>query len=171
MSKYVLYQDMEKCIGCHACEIQCKANKSLPRGPKPCAVMEIGEEEIPENANGNVPAAAFVFLPCFHCDHALCVDACPTGAMQKREKDGIVFVDQALCVGCKACISACPYGAPQWDPQIKRVVKCDLCKDRLDTGLLPACVTICITGCLHFAKCEDAPEMKRKQDAQLKTGL
>ena len=76
----------------------------------------------------------FVFMPCYHCEDPWCVRACPTGAMQKREKDGIVFVESPLCVGCKSCIAACPWGVPQWDPATNKVVKCDYCKDRIDVG-------------------------------------
>ena len=81
----------------------------------------------------------------------------PHGAMQKREKDGIVFVEKSLCVGCKTCMSACPWGAPQWNPETGKVVKCDYCKDRVDLGLKPACATICTTHCLHFGRPEEVP--------------
>jgi Fe-S-cluster-containing dehydrogenase component len=76
--------------------------------------------------------------------------------MQKRARDGIVFVESDLCVGCKACITACPWGTPQWNPQTGKAVKCDYCMDRVDQGLEPACVTKCVTKCLHFG----APSLK-----------
>jgi Fe-S-cluster-containing dehydrogenase component len=136
MSKYYLFQDTKKCIGCHACEVQCKANKNLPIGPRLCQIVQVGPKMI-----GGLPRAAYIFMPCFHCENPWCVAACPTGAMQQRSSDGIVFVDHSLCVGCKTCISACPWGAPQWNPETGRVVKCDYCMDRVDQGLKPACVT------------------------------
>jgi len=160
MSKYFLLQDQQKCIGCHACEIQCKTIKSLPIGPKPCQIIPVG----PKFING-LPRASFIFMPCFHCENPWCVAACPTGAMQRRAKDGIVFVDYELCVGCKTCISACPWGAPQWNPEIGKVVKCDYCRDRIDVGLKPACVTVCVTHCLDFGKTEKMPLMKRQRYA------
>ena len=92
--------------------------------------------------------------------------ACPTGAMQRREKDGIVFVQSSLCVGCKSCIAACPWGAPQWDPATNKVVKCDYCKDRLDAGLQPACVTKCVTGCLSFGVDNELPDPRRERYAR-----
>lgn len=160
MSKYILFQDTKNCIGCHACAIQCKSNKSLPEGPKPCQIVAVG----PKLVSGK-PKGAYVFMPCFHCEHPWCVAACPTGAMQQRPEDGIVFVDQTTCVGCKTCISACPWGAPQWNPETGTVVKCDYCKDRLDEGLKPACVTICVTQCLHFDDATNIPQIRRVRHA------
>jgi Fe-S-cluster-containing dehydrogenase component len=86
--------------------------------------------------------------------------------MQRRSADGIVFVDHNLCVGCKTCISACPWGAPQWNPEIGKVVKCDYCMDRIDAGLKPACVTTCTTHCLSFGPTEDMPLLKRERYAR-----
>lgn len=160
MSKYYLFQDVKKCIGCQACEIQCKSNKDLPAGPKPCQIVQVG----PKFING-LPKMSFIFMPCYHCENPWCVSACPTGAMQQREKDGIVFVDKDLCVGCKACVSACPWGAPQWDPQQGKIIKCDYCKDRIDEGLKPACVTTCTTGCLSFGKVEEMTQVRRQRHA------
>jgi len=166
MSKYVLFQDSKKCIGCHSCEIQCKQQKSLPPGPKACQIVTVGPKLI-----GGVPKAAYIFMPCFHCEKPWCVAACPTGAMQKRPQDGIVFVNQDECVGCKTCISACPWGAPQWNPDTGTVVKCDYCMDRIDQGLKPACVTICTSHCLHFGLAEDLPQIRRERHAEMVAAL
>ncbi|GAB6143757.1 4Fe-4S dicluster domain-containing protein [Desulfocicer niacini] len=166
MSKYYLFQDTKKCIGCRTCEIQCKTNKGLPSGPRPCQIIQIGPQLI-----GGLPRTSYVFMPCFHCENPWCVAACPTGAMQKRTKDGIVFIDPDLCVGCKTCVSACPWGAPQWNPETGKVVKCDYCKDRIDVGLKPACVTTCTTGCLNFGKVEDMTQIRRERHAQLVAAL
>jgi Fe-S-cluster-containing dehydrogenase component len=161
MSIYYLYQETEKCIACHSCEIACKVNKNLPVGPKPGQIITVG----PKFVDG-LPRAAYIFMPCFHCEEAWCIAACPTGAIQRRAKDGIVFIDQDLCVGCKACISACPWGAPQWNPETGNVVKCDYCMDRIDAGLEPACVTVCMTKCLHFGKAEEMPQVRRERYAK-----
>jgi Fe-S-cluster-containing dehydrogenase component len=110
-------------------------------------------------------------MPCFHCEDPWCVAACPTGAMQKRAKDGIVFIDFDLCVGCKACITACPWGAPQWNPETGKAVKCDYCMDRVDQGLKPACVTVCTTHCLDFGKVEDMTRIRRERHAQAVAAL
>jgi Fe-S-cluster-containing dehydrogenase component len=121
---------------------------------------------------GGVPRAAYIFMSCFHCEKPWCVAACPTKAMQKRPEDGIVFVDQEICVGCKACIRACPWGAPQWHMEAKKVVKCDYCKDRVDQGLKPACVTICITGSLSFGDdVRDLNDFRRRRHAEVMARL
>jgi len=86
--------------------------------------------------------------------------------MQKRPKDGIVFVDQALCVGCKSCITACPWGTPQWNPETGKAVKCDYCMDRVDQGLKPACVAKCITQCLYFGDASEKTKTARERFAR-----
>jgi Fe-S-cluster-containing dehydrogenase component len=162
MSIYYLYQDRKKCIGCFSCTIACKINKNILVGPKPTDIIAVG----PRIIHGE-PRAAYVFMPCFHCEDPWCVTACPTGAMQKRPKDGIVFVDLNLCVGCKSCISACPWGAPQWNSKIGKVIKCDYCIERLEAGLKPACVTVCTTHCLHFGLSNEIPKIRRERYARV----
>ncbi len=82
---------------------------------------------------------------------------------QKRSQDGIVFIEHDLCVGCKACITVCPWGAPQCHPEVGKAVKCDYCIERLDQGLKPACFSVCTTHCLAFSENVDESEKMRKQ--------
>jgi Fe-S-cluster-containing dehydrogenase component len=145
MSKRYIIQDQDRCIGCLSCEVYCKESQQLPEGPRLCQIFVLGKRVI-----RGLPREAYVYMGCFHCEHAACVAACPTRAMQKRASDGVVFVDAELCVGCKACMVACPWGAVQWQPETEKAVKCDLCKDRLDAGLKPVCVTVCTTQCLSL---------------------
>jgi Fe-S-cluster-containing dehydrogenase component len=160
MSQYYLVQDQKKCIGCLSCEVHCKTFHNLPRGPRLGQIIRVG----PKMAGG-VPRTSFVFMPCFHCEDPWCVAVCPTGAMRKRPEDGIVYVESSLCVGCKSCITACPWGAPQWNPNTGRAVKCNYCMDRLDRGLKPACVTKCVTHCLHFGGVKEPDESRRRRFA------
>ena len=161
MSTYSLRHDEASCIACQACEVHCKANKDLGAGPAPCKIVTVGPIDV-----GGRPRLRIVFMPCFHCEEPWCVKACPTGAMHRREKDGIVFVQPSLCVGCKTCIAACPWGTPQWDPTARKVVKCDYCKDRVDAGLQPACVTKCVTGCLSFGVASEVTDPRRERYAR-----
>jgi len=160
MSTYMLKHDEANCISCLACEVSCQSNKQLDHGVSPCKIVSVGPIEV-----DGQPRMRTVFMPCFHCEEAWCVKACPTGAMQKREKDGIVHVEASLCIGCKSCIAACPWGTPQWDPVTRKVVKCDYCMDRVDAGLKPACVTKCVTGCLSFGEATELPDPRRERYA------
>ena len=118
MSKYIVMHNSADCIGCKACEVQCRSLHTGGPGAVFCRVLSV------EQANPK-PALGFVYTSCFHCENPWCVKACPTGAMRRRH-DGIVFVEKSLCVGCKACITACPWAAPQWNAQTGKVDKCDL---------------------------------------------
>ena len=162
MSSYYIFQNQNRCIGCRACEVHCKTEKDIPVGPSLCKIVGVG----PRAGDGGVPRINFVFMPCFHCEVPWCVSACPTGAMRKRTKDGIVYVEAHECIGCKACVTACPWGAPQWDADAGRVIKCDLCKDRLDVGLEPACVTGCTTSALKLVSPGEATSLKRAISAK-----
>lgn len=159
MSKYILHHEAEDCVGCRACEIHCKTNKGLGPGPSPCRIVTV------PTPGATTPRARFVFMPCFHCEDAWCLAACPTQAVRRRDRDGIVFIDASLCIGCQSCLAACPWGAPQWDPVSRRAVKCDYCKDRLDAGLQPACVTKCLTGCLSFGEAGEIQGERRERAA------
>jgi Fe-S-cluster-containing dehydrogenase component len=160
MSKYFLLQDSERCIGCLGCEVHCKTNKNLPVGPALCKNMSVGPVAVKE-----IPRVRMVFMPCFHCEEPWCLNVCPSGAIQKRSSDGIVFIEPSLCIGCKSCITACPWGACQWNPAATKAVKCDYCMDRLDEGLKPACVTKCLTQCLEFGTADKLPDHRRKRFA------
>ncbi len=149
MNKYFINQDKNRCIACLSCEVYCEKNKNIPEEDRArlCQIVIVDKQK-----TASLPRDAYIYMGCFHCETPYCVAACPTSAMKKRDKDGIVYVEADKCVGCKACMVACPWGAVQWDPKTSKVQKCDLCKDRLDEGLKPVCVTICTTGCLSLGE-------------------
>jgi len=161
MSNYLLFHDGNKCISCRSCQVQCKIDKGLGVGPKPSQIVEVG----PVRTNGR-PKAVYVFMSCFHCEKPWCLAACPCGAIRKRPGDGIVYIDEDQCIGCKSCIIACPWGAPQWNAEMGIAVKCDYCKDRVDAGLKPACVSACPTACLTFGPAGQTPDTKRVRYAK-----
>lgn len=146
MKKYTIHLNTRRCIACHGCEVHCKVNKELPIGPFLCTV-----HCFPLVKAGGVPKLEITFSTCNHCEDPLCEPVCPTGAMSSRE-DGIVFIAEDKCIGCMACQKACPWDIPVKNPETAKAVKCDLCMDRLDEGLRPACVTKCTTHALKLVE-------------------
>ncbi|QTA87464.1 4Fe-4S dicluster domain-containing protein [Desulfonema magnum] len=147
MGDYLIYTDAAKCIACHSCEVACKAKNNVPEGATLGKIVVLG----PRLINGQ-PRMSSLFVPCFHCEDAWCMNACPVDAIRKRNEDGLVYILQELCVGCKACILACPWHIPQWDADAGKAMKCDLCMDRIDEGQEPACVAACPTNALQFGE-------------------
>jgi len=147
MSDYIIKIDFRRCINCGTCEVQCQIQNRLPEKIK-LGRLITGESV---STSGRIKTTS-AFMPCFHCEQPWCVAACPTQAMVRRVEDGIVYVDQDRCVGCKACIIACPWQVPQWNEASGKVMKCDYCLDRLADGLTPACVTACATHALSFGR-------------------
>jgi len=139
------YIEQEHCSGCTTCQIACKDKNDLAVGQLFRKVHETAGGSY--RRTGKVVTqdvyAFWLSLSCNHCNDPICVKNCPTGAMQKRLEDGIVFVDQEHCIGCKICIKSCPYGAPQYNPKIKKMGKCDFCRDLLAEEKPPACVAAC----------------------------
>lgn len=146
-SKYLIKLDPQRCISCHACEAHCKAYKRSPRGARLGLLVTVG----PLKVDGQVRTISG-FRPCYHCEKPWCVAVCPTGAMVKRPEDGLVVVQTKLCVGCQACMEACPWQVPQWDDSARKVVKCDYCRERVEQGQDPACVTGCTSHALSFQR-------------------
>lgn len=125
------------CIGCRSCEIACKDKNDLGPGPRFRRVQYIEGGTYPNVYVYKINQA------CHHCAEPSCLPVCPTGAITKRKKDGIVDIDSTKCIGCRRCEAACPYGAPQFDPKDNLVKKCNMCVDEIDAGRKPYCVTAC----------------------------
>jgi Fe-S-cluster-containing dehydrogenase component/formate-dependent nitrite reductase membrane component NrfD len=135
--------DQTSCIGCHACTTACKAENDVPLGVNRTWVKYVERGTFPETRRD------IAVLRCNHCEEPPCVEVCPTSAMFKRP-DGIVDFRTDRCIGCKACIQACPYDAIYIDPEEHVAEKCNFCSHRVDQGLLPACVVVCPTESLIF---------------------
>jgi len=162
--------DLDTCVGCHACATSCKEWNAGgmagpltdldPYGAEPSGVWfnRVHSYEWGEGAAGRT-----VHFPksCLHCADAACVTVCPTGASYKRVEDGIVLVNEDLCIGCKLCSWACPYGAREFDEAEGVMKKCTLCVDRIYNESLspadrrPACVMACPAGARHFGDLGD----------------
>ena len=133
---YAFLIDNRKCIGCHACSTACKSENEVPIGVNRTWVNYVEKGEFPDTRR------SFQVTRCNHCARPPCVPICPTKAMYRRD-DGIVEFDSDVCIGCKACMQACPYDAIHIDPDSGTAAKCHFCAHRTDVGLEPACVVVC----------------------------
>jgi Fe-S-cluster-containing dehydrogenase component/formate-dependent nitrite reductase membrane component NrfD len=139
--------DQTRCIGCHACTTACKSENDVPLSVTRTYVKHVDVGLYPQARR------AHQVTRCNQCQHPPCVAACPTAAMFQRA-DGIVDFDKSICIGCKACMAACPYDAIFINPADHSAEKCNFCAHRIDAGLEPACVVVCpveaiLVGDLH----------------------
>lgn len=140
--------DQTRCIGCHACSTACKSENVVPLGVNRTYVKAVEVGTFPTVRRN------FQVTRCNQCDDAPCTHACPTRAMFRRP-DGIVDFDKSICIGCKACIAACPYDAIFINPDDGAAEKCNFCSHRIDVGLEPACVTVCPTRAIVVGDLDD----------------
>ena len=162
--------NLKKCIGCNACTVACKSQNATPAG--------INFNKVKKYEVGTYPSVKLKHMPmpCMHCANPTCMAVCPTGATQRSE-DGFVTVDANKCIGCRACMTGCPYDARHFLFEIKpyyegqdftpfeqlkqknyqkgTVIKCNGCMDRVREGLEPACVHTCIAGARFFGDLDD----------------
>jgi len=168
--KMGLVIDLDTCVGCHACAVNCKewntGSEGAPLSDQNAAGAASGSwlnrihsfEVQPEAGPAQV-----VHFPksCLHCEDAPCVTVCPTGASYKRVDDGIVLVNESDCIGCGLCAWACPYGAREMDAEAGVMKKCTMCVDRIynknlpEVDQVPACVRTCPAGARHFGDLAD----------------
>ncbi|SHO45494.1 4Fe-4S dicluster domain-containing protein [Desulfopila aestuarii] len=175
--QYAMIIDLERCVGCHACTIACKAEWEVP--------VEFGRNWVrrlgPSLVNNEMASTYYPGL-CNHCKEPACVPECPADTVEttftnpktgekivqeiaatwKDPIDGTVQVDKSRCLGCGACADACPYGARYVNPALTddvssdgKIDKCTFCKPRVDAGATPACVQTCITGARIFGDLDD----------------
>jgi Fe-S-cluster-containing dehydrogenase component/formate-dependent nitrite reductase membrane component NrfD len=140
--------DHTRCIGCHACSTACKAENEVPLGVHRTYVKYAEVGTFPQVKRH------YQVTRCNQCDDAPCVEICPTTAMYRRP-DGIVDFDKSICIGCKACMAACPYDAIFINPEDHSAEKCNFCAHRIDVGLEPACVTVCPTQAILVGDLDD----------------
>jgi len=151
----------DNCIGCHACEAACSEKNDLPPH---LAFRSVGYVESGTHPNFT---RINISMACNHCDDPVCLKGCPTRAYTKFTEYGAVLQDPDICFGCGYCTWVCPYNAPQLDPVKGRVEKCNMCVDRLEVGLKPACVSACLGNALNFGVIENAPERREETRAEI----
>ena len=155
------YFNADNCIACHACEAACSEKNDLPAH---IAFRSVGYVE-----GGSYPAyqRMNISMACNHCDDPVCLKGCPTLAYTKFAEYGAVLQDPDICFGCGYCTWVCPYNAPQLDTKAGHVSKCNMCVDRLEVGLKPACVSACLAGALDFGIVETTPENRDQLETQI----
>ena len=164
MAKYAMLVDQKSCVTCGACVVACKEENNVPDGYHRDWTVEV--------VSGTFPNLTMELRSerCQHCENAPCVMVCPTGASYYT-KDGVVLIDHEKCVGCQACIAACPYGARYVNPEYKYVDKCTYCYHKVKDGKYtsePACVAVCPTFALSFGDLEDPNSNINKHIAEVK---
>lgn len=142
----------DNCIACHACEAACSEKNDNPAHIAFRSVGFVEGGSYPNTQRLNISMA------CNHCDDPVCLKGCPTRAYTKFAEYGAVLQDPDICFGCGYCTWVCPYNAPQLDPVQGQVTKCNMCVDRLEVGLKPACVSACLGKALDFGVIENIPQ-------------
>ena len=171
MSK-AIYFDIDRCIGCFACQAACKQENDLA----PHTLEEALEQTSPiwrrvmevEQGDYGKETVSYISLSCMHCADAPCVIACPSGALTRDQENGRVVVNESKCIGCKMCLQACPFGIPQYGKD-DLMQKCNLCIDRLeDKDAEPSCVSACPAKALRYG---DTAELSKKEQSKVAARL
>ncbi len=155
------YFTADNCIGCHACEAACSEKTDNPPHLAFRSAGYIEGGSFPDFKRLNISMA------CNHCDDPVCLKGCPTRAYTKHTEYGAVLQDPDICFGCGYCTWVCPYNAPQLDPVKGQVSKCNMCVDRLEVGLKPACVAACVGNALDFGVIETVPANREQARTEI----
>jgi len=152
MSKGILY-DATLCIGCKMCEQACAEKHGLPYDDNIAKEQKQSEHKYTVVLNRD---DKFMRRLCMNCQDPTCASVCPVGAFRKTTLGPVVY-ESSRCIGCRYCMMACPFSVPkyEWDKTWPLVRKCDMCTERLQSGLPTACAEICPTGATKFGERDD----------------
>lgn len=178
MSEKAIYFDSSKCTACKGCQVAYKCWNDLPSPTGTNENTFTGSYQNPADIGGDTRLIvtfaehdggskgvkwAFGRRACQHCSDAGCVAVCPAGALYKDEETGFVTVDESKCMGCRRCSSACPYDVPRYHGEMGTINKCTGCIDRIENGMMPACVSTCQPGALQFGDREEMLAMAQER--------
>jgi formate dehydrogenase iron-sulfur subunit len=174
------YTDTTVCIGCKACEVACKEWNQLPSSVD---LLMSGDSydntrrldgthwrhtKFIEQFSEDRSDGRWLMMSdvCKHCVQAPCLEICPTGAIIRTEFDTVV-IQSDTCNGCRACISACPFGVIGVNEVSNTAQKCTLCYDRLQAGMEPACAQACPTDSIRFGPIRELKPLAEARVRQL----
>lgn len=161
-TEYVKLIDTTRCTACRGCQVACKQWNEMPAS----RTRNFGSYQNPPDLQWNTwtlirfqeyadKNGDFKWLfrkdGCMHCTEAACIKVCPSGALYHTDY-GTVALNRSACIGCKACVSACPFDIPRYNQATDKIYKCDLCYTRLHEGQKPACVLSCPTGAITIGE-------------------
>ena len=148
MTRLGFVLDSGSCIGCHACTVACKSEHDVPLGVNRTWLKYVETGTHPDTDR------LFSVMRCNHCDDAPCMTICPTSALYRAD-NGVVDFQDDDCIGCKACMNACPYDAIYLNPETNTAHKCNFCNHRIEDGLEPSCVVVCPTQAIRVGDLDD----------------
>jgi len=145
----VLYIDHEKCTGCRLCELVCAVSHDGVSNPTRSRIRVLKWES----------EGVYIPMTCQQCQDAPCMNVCPVSAISRDEELGRVSVDYDACIGCRSCVSVCPFGAMHFNSIDRRVLKCDVCDGD------PQCVRFCEVNAVSFVEADDVALLKSRKAA------
>ena len=171
MAQYAIVTDLNRRVGCLGCMVACKTVNGVPVGQYWDKVLRVGPTRKADYQHTNDVEMYYLPMTCQHCANPECVSVCPTGASAKMA-DGTVQIDKEQCIGCGACLDACPYGVRYLNPDLGVVEKCTLCEQLVEQGGLPQCVSQCGGRARFFGDLEkgietfEAPDVAYDMDRE-----
>jgi carbon-monoxide dehydrogenase iron sulfur subunit len=159
----ILEVTAELCTACHTCELECALAHSKS---ETLADAAMSPEHVYSRMILHQHEETTIPMPCRHCIDAPCIKVCPTPAMSREGLNGPVVLNLRKCIGCNACVMVCPYGVIQNIPGRVGLMKCDLCKARLEQDEIPACAASCPTDAIRFTEVDLISEKKRETVAR-----
>ncbi len=146
----VLMINYEKCTGCRLCELVCAVMHDGISNPARSRIKVMKWES----------EGLYIPMTCQQCQDAPCMNVCPVKAISRDEKLGYVKIDYDICIGCRACVSACPFGAMNFNSTDRKVFKCDLCEGD------PQCVRFCEVNAIEYVDADDSSLLKKREAAE-----